>query len=71
MTENQNPEQQSRDRIDAQLRIAGWAVQSKIDFSVAEGQAVREWQTDIGRADYVLFVDRKAIGVIDSGTCSR
>ncbi len=41
MTENQNPEQQARDRIDAQLRAAGWAVQKKIDFSAGIGQAVR------------------------------
>lgn len=53
MTVNQNPEQQARDRIDAQLRAAGWAVQKKIDFSAGAGQAVREWQTDVGPADYV------------------
>ncbi|MDD2663133.1 MAG: type I restriction-modification enzyme R subunit C-terminal domain-containing protein [Dechloromonas sp.] len=63
---NQNPEQQARDRIDAQLRAAGWAVQSKIDFAAGLGQAVREWQTDVGPADYVLFVDRKAVGVIEA-----
>ena len=66
MTENQNPEQQARDRIDAQLRAAGWAVQKKIDFSAGSGQAVREWQTDVGPADYVLFVDKKAVGVIEA-----
>lgn len=66
MSLNQNPEQQARDRIDAQLRAAGWAVQSKIDFSTGLGQAVREWQTDVGPADYVLFVDRKAVGVIEA-----
>ena len=67
MTANQNPEQQARDRIDAQLRAAGWAVQKKIDFSAGAGQAVREWQTDVGPADYVLFVDKKAVGVICTG----
>ena len=66
MAENQNPEQQARDRIDAQLRAAGWAVQKKIDFSAGAGQAVREWHTDAGPADYVLFVDRKAVGVIEA-----
>lgn len=66
MTENQNPEQQARDRIDAQLRAAGWAVQKKIDFSAGIGQAVREWTTDAGPADYVLFVDKKAVGVIEA-----
>ena len=66
MSENQNPEQQARDRIDAQLRAAGWSVQSKIDFAAGEGQAVREWHTDVGPADYVLFVDKKAVGVIEA-----
>lgn len=66
MIDNQNPEQKARDRIDALLRAAGWAVQKKIDFSAGSGQAVREWHTDVGPADYVLFVDRKAVGVIEA-----
>lgn len=65
---NQNPEQIARDQIDAQLRAAGWAVQSKdaINFSEGIGQAVREYTTDTGPADYVLFVDRKPVGVIEA-----
>jgi len=68
MSENQNPEQKARDTIDALLRQAGWAVQSskKIDLSAGLGQAVREYQTDVGPADYVLFVDKKAVGVIEA-----
>jgi len=68
MTENQNPEQKARDNIDALLRQAGWVVQSakKIDLSAGLGQAVREYQTDVGPADYVLFVDKKAVGVIEA-----
>ena len=68
MTENQNPEQKARDNIDALLRQAGWVIQSakKIDLNAGLGQAVREYQTDIGPADYVLFVDKKAIGVIEA-----
>ncbi|MFZ3209361.1 MAG: DEAD/DEAH box helicase family protein [Geobacteraceae bacterium] len=68
MTENQNPEQKARDTIDAQLRQAGWQVQhkKKIDLSVGSGQAVREYHTDIGPADYLLFVDKKAVGVIEA-----
>jgi type I restriction enzyme R subunit len=65
---NQNPEQIARDRIDAQLRAAGWAVQDKnaIDFNEGEGQAVREYTTDCGPADFVLFVDRKPVGVLEA-----
>ncbi len=66
MSENQNPEQRARDRIDAQLHAAGWVVQRKIDFNAGLGVAVREWQTDVGPADYLLFVDKKAVGVIEA-----
>jgi type I restriction enzyme R subunit len=68
MTENQNPEQKARDNIDVLLKQAGWVVQSakKIDFGAGLGIAVREYQTDVGPADYVLFVDKKAVGVIEA-----
>ena len=65
---NQTPEQLARDNIDAKLRQAGWTVQDKnrIDLNAGAGQAVREYVTDVGEADYVLFVDRKAVGVIEA-----
>ncbi|MEZ5582811.1 MAG: DEAD/DEAH box helicase family protein [Candidatus Competibacteraceae bacterium] len=67
-TINQNPEQIARDRIDQQLIAAGWAVQDKrsIDFNAGRGVAVREYQTDVGPADYVLFVDKNAVGIIEA-----
>ena len=65
---NQTPEQQARDRIDARLVEAGWLVQSKKELNphAALGVAVREYQTDIGPADYVLFVEGKPVGVIEA-----
>lgn len=65
---NQKPEQRARDAIDLMLAQAGWKVQSKnrIDFSAGPGIAVREYQTDIGPADYVLFVDKTPVGVIEA-----
>ena len=65
---NQDPEQIARDQIDAQLRLAGWSVQDKgsLDLNAGEGQAIREYTTDTGPADYVLFVDRKPVGVIEA-----
>tara|TARA_R110002110_G_C13468395_1_gene719655 strand:+ start:1900 stop:4656 length:2757 start_codon:yes stop_codon:yes gene_type:complete len=65
---NQNPEQIARDQIDKHLTKAGWVVQDKkaIDFSAGIGIAVREYQTDVGPADYVLFVDKQAVGVIEA-----
>jgi type I restriction enzyme, R subunit len=65
---NQNPEQIARDKIDSMLEQAGWAIQDKknINWNASSGIAVKEYLTDIGPADYVLFVDRKAVGIIES-----
>lgn len=65
---NQHPEQQARDNIDKLLRASGWIVQSKeqLNLSAGAGVAIREYLTDIGPADYVLFVDRKPLGLIEA-----
>lgn len=65
---NQNPEQIARDFIDKQLVACGWVVQSKSKINLSEnlGVAVREYTTDVGPADYVLFVDGKPVGVIEA-----
>jgi len=65
---NQNPEQIARDNIDKQLIACGWLVQNKkqINLNAGPGIAVREYQTDVGPADYVLFVDGKPIGIIEA-----
>ena len=65
---NQNPEQLARDRIDEMLLASGWLIQNKnnIDFGAGQGIAIREYQTEVGPADYVLFVNRKPVGVIEA-----
>lgn len=65
---NQNPEQKARDIIDKQLITCGWIIQdkTKINLVAGLGIAIREYQTDIGLADYVLFVDKKAVGIIEA-----
>ena len=65
---NQNPEQIARDYIDKQLLACGWIIQDKkkINLAAGVGIAVREYQTDIGPADYVLFIDKKAVGIIEA-----
>jgi type I restriction enzyme R subunit len=65
---NQNPEQIARDNIDKQLIECGWVIQNKkqINLSAGLGVAVTEYQTEIGPADYVLFVDGKPVGVIEA-----
>ncbi len=67
-TDNKNPEQIARDKIDARLEEAGWAVQDKkaIDHAAAVGIAVREYPTSVGPADYGLFSDRKPLGVVEA-----
>jgi type I restriction enzyme R subunit len=67
-TPNRNPEQKARDIIDRQLAACGWIVQDikRINLSAGIGVAVREFQTDVGPADYVLFVDKKPCGVIEA-----
>jgi type I restriction enzyme, R subunit len=37
-----------------------------LNLAAELGIAIREYQTDIGPADYVLFVDKKAIGIIEA-----
>jgi type I restriction enzyme R subunit len=65
---NQNPEQIARDKIDQMLVAAGWNVQSKdkVNLSAGLGVALRETNTESGSADYILFVNAKAVGVIEA-----
>jgi type I restriction enzyme R subunit len=65
---NQNSEQLARDRIDRQLTACGWTIHSKpsINLHAAVGIAVREYQTNIGLADYVLFADAKPCRFIEA-----
>ena len=54
--------------IDGQLAACGWVVQDYKSAAVAaaRGVAVREVPTGAGPADYVLYVDRQAVGVIEA-----
>lgn len=65
---NQNPEQLARDEIDAVLKQSGWIVQKKnaINLRAGLGVAICEYQTAVGPADYVLFVDAKPVGLIEA-----
>ncbi len=66
---NQDPEQIARDNIDKQLIACGWVIQDKdkINLSVALGVVVRYYLTQDGKeTDYVLFIDKKPVGVIEA-----
>ena len=66
--EGLKPETQARLGIDEQLKLAGWKVQTwpKVNLGEGLGVVVREYPTDTGPADYLLFVNRKAVGVIEA-----
>jgi type I restriction enzyme R subunit len=64
------PEEKARVDIDANLTAAGWVVQSRddLDLTAGRGIAVREFpmRQGFGFADYLLYVDRKAIGAVEA-----
>ena len=62
------PEQRAREQIDKLLHDCGWVVQDRRDVNPGAGLgvAVREWPFACGPADYLLFVDRKPVGVIEA-----
>ena len=62
------PEQLAREKIDAQLAACGWVVQNyaDMDFGAGRGIALREVPLKTGPCDYLLLVDRKAVGVVEA-----
>ncbi len=64
------PEQEARQGIDAALVEAGWIVQNRGEMNLAAGRgvAVREFKMAPGHgfADYMLFVDGQAVGVLEA-----
>jgi type I restriction enzyme R subunit len=62
------PEQRARATIDLLLTQAGWTVQDRAQINLAAGPgvAVREFATDAGPCDYLLFLDGKPAGVIEA-----
>ncbi len=63
-------EERARETIDELLHHAGWDVQDRAAMnlfaSAYPGVAVREAHLATGFADYLLFVDGKALGVIEA-----
>lgn len=55
-------------QIDAQLNAAGWTIQDRdsINLQAAQGVAVREVNMGDGRADYLLYVDKRIVGIIEA-----
>ena len=62
------PEAKARENIDTLLRAAGWVIQDLRDLNrgAAHGVAVREFPLKTGEADYLLFVNREPVGVVEA-----
>jgi type I restriction enzyme R subunit len=62
------PEERARVEIDRQLQQCGWVVQdrSELNISAGLGVAVREFLLPAGEADYLLYLDARAAGVIEA-----
>jgi type I restriction enzyme, R subunit len=62
------PEEKARRRIDQQLQQCGWAVMdyNDLDLTAGPGVAAREFPLRGGFADYLLYADGKAVGVVEA-----
>ena len=64
------PEDEARETIDAALTAAGWNLQdaSQANVHARRGVAIREFPLKSGHgfADYLLYVDGKAAGVVEA-----
>jgi len=62
------PEERARRNIDSMLSSAGWSVQNldEFDFSASKGVAIRDFSVGRDAADYLLFLDGKAVGVVEA-----
>jgi type I restriction enzyme R subunit len=62
------PEESARKKIDALLELAGWKLQDyeNLNLGAGVGVAVREYPLKTGFADYMLFVERHALGVVEA-----
>jgi len=62
------PEEKAREKIDQLLQAAGWTLQNCQDLNLGAslGVAIREFPLPSGHADYLLFVNRTAVGAVEA-----
>lgn len=62
------PEEKARLVIDKKLLAAGYVLQDMNEFdpSASLGVVVREYPTDSGEVDYLIFIEGKPVGVIEA-----
>ena len=63
-----SPEEKARLEIDKKLESAGYVLQDMKEFdpTASLGVVVREYPTNSGEADYVIFINRVPVGVIEA-----
>lgn len=63
-----HPEEKARLEIDRKLEEAGYIVQDmkELNPSAGLGVVVREYQTESGPADYLIFIDKRPVGFIEA-----
>lgn len=68
-----SPEEKARIEIDKQLNAAGYVVQdmSELNLLVAKGVVVREYPTDTGEVDYLIFVNQQPVGIIEAKAITK
>ena len=68
-----SPEEKARLEIDRKLELAGYVVQDMKEFNPATslGVVVREYPTNVGEADYVLFINSEPVGIIEAKASNK
>ncbi len=63
-----SPEEKARIEIDKQLIAAGYVVQDfkELDLTAAKGVIVREYPTNTGEVDYLIFINQQPVGIIEA-----
>ena len=61
------PEERAREKIDRQLKKAGWEIVSREEYTPHSASAVKEGLMQGNtESDYLLFADDKAIAVVEA-----
>jgi type I restriction enzyme R subunit len=65
------PEQKAREKIDKMLIEAGYVIQdvrggNGLNITASLGVAVREFPTNSGEVDYLIFIGGRPVGIIEA-----
>ncbi|AKB44848.1 type I restriction endonuclease subunit R [Methanosarcina vacuolata] len=65
---SKKPEEIAREDLDKMLELSGWKVQDLYEMKPSEsiGVAVTEAHLKVGFSDYLLFADRRPVGIIEA-----